>query len=150
MGKITLMDNDLIISVVPSTMIDLIWDKVLPHIRMVEEKSPEDISSDVTKEGLMKGELLLVVISRKVNIIAINVLDIRTLDTGMKVLYIPITAGAEMELWLDNFLKIIIAIAKDYNCVELRGLAVRNGWLRKLKPYGWDELFTTIRYKIGE
>jgi len=144
------MDNDLIISVVPSTMIDLIWDKVLPHIRMVEEKSPEDISSDVTKEGLMKGELLLVVISRKVNIIAINVLDIRTLDTGMKVLYIPITAGAEMELWLDNFLKIIIAIAKDYNCVELRGLAVRNGWLRKLKPYGWDELFTTIRYKIGE
>jgi hypothetical protein len=144
------MDKDLTIAAVPCTMIDLIWDKVVPFMKMVEEKSPEDVVGEVVKEELIKGNQLLATISRGSDIIAINVLEVRTLDTGIKVLYIPITAGAEMELWLDRFLGIAEAIAKDYNCVELRGLAVRNGWLRKLKPYGWEELFTTIRYKIGD
>ena len=142
--------SDLVIAAVPCTMIDLIWDKVLPFVKMVEEKTPEDIVAEVTKVELLKGALLLVTISRGTDLIAINVLDVRTLDSGVKVLYIPITAGSEMDLWIDRFLEITTAIAKDYNCVELRGLAVRNGWLRKLKPYGWEEMFTTIRYKIGE
>lgn len=144
------MDDKIIISTVPCGMINFIWDKVSPFINMVEEKSPEDIVEKVVKEQLSRGNQVLVIIYRNHDIIAINVLEIRTLDSDVKVLYIPITAGAEMELWLDDFLKIAIKIAKDQNCIELRGLAVRNGWLRKLKPYGWDELFTTIRYKIGE
>jgi len=143
------MDN-LIIGVVPYSMIDLIWDKVEPLLDKVVVKSPEDISSNVVKAELKLGRKALSTVSRGTEIIAINVLDIRTLDTGLKVLYIPITAGSEMENWLDQFLEIAIAIAKDNGCVELRGMAVRNGWLHKLKPRGWEELFTTIRYKIGE
>lgn len=144
------MDNDLTITTVPCAMINFIWNKIIPFIRMVEEKSPEDIVAEEVKKRLLNNDQLLVIIYRNSDIIAINVLQITTLDTGNKILYVPITAGAEMELWLDEFLKIAIAIAKDYNCIELRGLAVRNGWLRKLKPYGWEELFTTIRYKIGD
>ena len=142
--------NDLIIAAVPCTMIDLIWDRVEPFIQMVEVKSPEDVSSPVIKKELKKGNQLLVTISRNTDIIAINVLNVCTLDSGVKVLYIPITAGSEMELWLDRFLDIAIAIAKDHECVELRGSAIRGGWLRKLKSYEWEELFTTLRYKIGE
>ena len=144
------MDDSLTITNVPCALIDLIWDKVEPFIKMVEDKSPEDIVSEVTRNELVKGNLMLIVITRGADIVAINVLDIRTLDSGIKVLYVPITAGSEMKLWMERFLEIAIKIAKDYGCSELRGLAVRNGWLRKLKPYGWDELFTTIRYKIGE
>ena len=144
------MDKDLIISAVSCSMIELIWDQVKPFIKMVEVKSPEDIVESVVKEELLNGNQLLVIIYRGSDIVAINVLDVRTLDSGIKVLYIPITAGSEMELWIDKFLEIAISIAKDYDCVELRGLAIRNGWLRKLKPYGWEEMFTTIRYKIGE
>ena len=144
------MGRDLIITAVPATLIELIWDKVEPLIKLVEDKSPEDVVGKVTKEHLLAGNLLLIVIYRGTDIIAINILDVRTLDSGIKILYITITAGTEMELWMERFLVIAEAIAKDYGCVELRGLAVRNGWLRKLKPYGWDELFTTIRYKIGE
>lgn len=142
--------KELTITTVHSSMINIIWDKVEPLIKMVEQKSPEDIVSEVTKQELIKGNLVLVTISRGSDIIAIHILDVRTLDSGIKVLYIPIIAGSEMELWMDDFLEILVAIAKNYGCAELRGLAVRNGWLRKLKPYGWEELFTTIRYKIGE
>ena len=141
--------DDFVIGAVPATMIDLVWDRVEPLIRMVEEKS-DDVCSDVVKSNLKNGDQLLVTISCGAKILAINVLDVRTMDTGVKVLYIPITAGSDMEDWLERFLEIATAIAKDYGCTELRGLAVRNGWIRKLKPYGWEELFTTIRYKIGE
>lgn len=142
--------SDLVIGAVPATCIELVWDKVIPLIKMVEEKSPSDIDIGMVKERLLEGQNLLVTISRGSDIIALNVIDVKTLDTGVKVLFIPITAGSEMDLWLDRFLEIAIAIAKDYGCDELRGLACRDGWLRKLKPYGWEEVFTTIRYKIGE
>lgn len=142
--------DDFVVGAIPATAVDLIWDKVEPLIKMVEDKSPTDINTDVVKERLIGGYQLLVTISRGTEVIAVNVLDAKTLDTGIRVLYIPITAGSELEVWIDRFLEVAIAIAKDYNCVELRGLAVRNGWLRKLKPYGWEEMFTTIRYEIGE
>ncbi len=142
--------EELTIAAVPCAMINLIWDRVEPLLQMVVDKSPEDIVSEVTKGELLKGNLLLVTVSRGSDIVAINVLDVRTLDSGIKALYICITAGSEMDLWMDNFLEIVLAIAKDYNCAELRGFAVRNGWIRKLKPYGWEELFVTLRYKIGE
>ena len=142
--------NDLIISVVPCTMIDLIWDKALPIIKLAADKAPEDVCCKVVHDELCKGAKLLVTISRGADIIAVNVLDIRTLDTGIKILYIPITAGSEMEFWLEDFLEFVKVIAKNCDCVELRGLAVRNGWMKKLKPHGWEEMFTTIRCKLGE
>jgi hypothetical protein len=142
--------SDLIIAVVPWTMIDLIWEKVLPVIKLAADKAPEDVCCKVVHDELLKGDKLLVAISRGADIVAVNVLDMRTLDTGIKILYIPITAGAEMNLWMSDFLEFAKVIAKAHGCVELRGLAVRNGWMKKLKPHGWEEMFTTIRCKLGE
>lgn len=142
--------HDLKLSCVPAPMIELIWDKVEPLIDMVKEKSPDDVSIEAVKEQLMLGNVLLVTISRGADVIAVNVLEVRDLDTGLKAMYIPITAGTEMENWMEPFLELATNIGKDFNCIELRGIAVRKGWLRKLEPYGWEELFTTIRVKIGE
>ena len=142
--------SDLKMGVVPYTMIDLVWDRVLPVIQLAADKAPEDVCCQVIYDELANGAKLLVAISRGAEIIAVNVLDMRTLDTGIKILYIPITAGKEMDLWLDHFLVLAKDIAKAHNCVELRGLAVRNGWIKKLKPHGWEEMFTTIRCKLGE
>jgi hypothetical protein len=142
--------DDLIIAAVPCTMIDLVWDRIEPLIQMAVDKAPDDITVEMVKKRLVRGDQGLVTISRGADIIAINTLDVKVFDTGIRVLFIPITAGTEMELWLERFLEIAVAIAKDYNCTELRGLAARGGWLRKLKPLGWEEVFTTIRYKFGE
>ena len=144
------MKNNLSIAAIPAPMVDLVWDQVDPLIRSVQAKAPDDISPAVVKEELVSGRKTLVVINRKERIIAVNVLDIKVLDSGVKVLYIPITAGTEMKDWMEDFLNIATAIAKDCGCIELRGLAVRKGWMKKLEPYGWEEMFTTIRYRIGE
>ena len=136
------------IAAVPASMIDLIWDRVEPLIRSVEALAPEDISTPKVYEELSLGRKLLVTIARGTEVIAVNVLDVKELDSGIKVLYIPITAGKEIDSWLDQFLEVAKAVAKDYNCVELRGLAIRKGWLPKLKSHGWEEMFTTIRCKL--
>lgn len=137
-----------VIGAVPANMIDLIWDRVEPLIKTVEEKAPDDISLEVVRERLLSGNNLLVTVSSGPEIIAVNVIDIKELDTGMKILYIPITAGTDMENWIREFLDIAKAIALDHGCDELRGMAVRDGWLKKLKPYGWEPMFTTVRCKV--
>lgn len=144
-----LINKDFIIGAVPATMINLIWDKVKPLIDLVVDKS-DDVDVTIVKERLESGENMLVAIMRDQDIIAVNVLDIRLTDTGIKYLSIPITGGSELDAWVGDFLQIAEAIAKDYGCSEIRGVAVRDGWLRKLKPYGWKPLYTAIRYKIGE
>jgi hypothetical protein len=138
------------IAAVPANVIDLVWSRVEPLIRSVEALAPIDISTARVRDELRLGNKLLVTIARGEEIIAINVLDVRTLDSGAKVLYIPITAGTDIDSWLAEFLEVAEKIAIDYNCLELRGLAVRKGWLPKLKQYGWEEAFVTIRRKIGE
>ena len=131
-------------------MIDLIWDQVEPLIQLVKEKAPDDIDINTIYNDLKNCEKLLVIVSRGSKIIAVNVLEIRTLDTGIKFLSIPIIGGSELDDWAEDFMKIAIAVAKDFGCTELRGFAVRKGWLTKLKPFGWEEMFTTLRCKIGE
>jgi hypothetical protein len=135
---------------VPANMIDFVWDQVEPLIETVAKRAPDDIVTNVVKDYLYKGDKLLLVIARGKTIIAAHVLDVRVLESQTRVLYISISSGKEMDAWLDQFHKTCEAIAKDYSCTELRGLACRKGWMNKLQPYGWEEMFTTIRYKIGE
>ena len=135
---------------VPANMIDFVWDQVEPLIEEVAKRAPDDIITSVAKAELILGNKLLLIIARGKKIIAAHVLDVRVLDSQVRVLYISISSGKEMDSWLDQFHKTCEAIAKDYSCTELRGLACRKGWMSKLQPYGWEEMFTTIRYKIGE
>lgn len=138
------------IACVPANMLDFVWDEVEPLIDKVSSRTPDDIVTNVVKNELYKGNKLLLIIARGKKIIAAHVLELRVLDSQTRVLYISISAGTEMDAWLDQFHKTCEAIAKDYSCTELRGLACRKGWMGKLQPYGWEEMFTTIRYKIGE
>lgn len=144
------LEKKLVIGAVPATMIEIIWDQVEPLIQRVIDKAPDDLAMNKIKNDLICGNTLLVTISRKATIIAIHVMQVDTLDTGLKILYIPITAGDDLELWMENFLEYAKLVAKDHGCVELRGLSVRKGWMAKLKPFGWEEHFVTIRCKLGE
>ena len=132
--------SDLTLAAVPASLIDLLWDQIAPFIDMVADKAPDDIVTSKVKENCQAGS----------NIVAVNILDVKTLDSGMKVLYIPIIGGAELDNWSEDFMKLATEIAKDFGCSELRGMAVRKGWMTKLKPLGWEEMFTTVRCKIGE
>lgn len=138
------------IAMVPPSMVQFVWPKCLPYLNEVKKKAPDDICLDVTLNNAVNGHTLLVTVLDGDEVIAVNIMDVQTLETGVKVLYIPITGGTRMEEWMDEFLKMAHGIAKAHGCKELRGLAVRKGWLRKLSSYGWKEHFVTIKCKVEE
>lgn len=142
--------DKLVIAVIPATIIELIWSKVEALIESVAEKAPDDVVTSIIKDELLAGNKLLLMAAKGANVIGVGVLEVRVLDSGVRTLYIPIIAGSEMDEWMDKGFEVIEQIAKDYNCTELRGLAVRKGWLRKLESYGWEVAYTTLRCKIGE
>jgi hypothetical protein len=142
--------DGLAIALVPSNLIDIVWPQVAVILDRVVEKAPDDLVPSVVYDQLQSGFSTLMIISRGPKVIAINVFDIKILDSGIRTMYVPITAGDEMETWLGPAHEIAIQIAKHHGCKELRGIATRKGWMHKLKPLGWEELFMTIRCPIGE
>lgn len=138
------------IAAVPWEMIDLIWDRVAPLIQKVVEKAHGEITLDSVKARLKTGNSLLITISRGSDIVAVNTMELRIMDSGLRAMFIPITGGSELDGWMDQFLEVAKALAKDYNCTELRGLAVRKGWMRVLEKQGWEEVHTIIKCDLGE
>ena len=131
-------------------MVDILWDQVEPLLSMVSEKAPEDIVPEVTRKRLMAGDEALMVIQDADLIVGVVVLTVRTLDSGVKALFLPIVAGTDIDNWMHEGFQIVFKIAKQYGCTELRGVSARSGWMRKLKDYGWEEVFTTVRCGLGD
>ena len=139
-----------IIAAVPATMIELVWDKVTPHIDRVIEVAHGELTRESLFKRLISGNTLLITISLGADIVACNTLEVRTFDSGTKALFIPVVGGYDLDEWMPEFLVIAKAIAKDYECTELRGLAVRPGWTKKLKPHGWENVHMVIKCDLGE
>ena len=136
-------------TMVPIPLIPHIWDKVEPLIQNVVEKAPDDLTVDNCLDSLLSFNSILVTVTKGNDLVAINTLRIQTLESGTKALYIPITSGTNLDEWMPEFLELAKSVGRDHGCSELRGLASRKGWMSKLKPYGWEEVFTTIRCKFA-
>ena len=139
---------DINISAVPPSLIDVIYPMVEHHMIRAIARAENDITSETTKRRLKNGEAMLIVICDDDEIIAVNTLEVTEFETGHRALYIPITAGERMSEWLDDFLKMAMDIARDLNCVELRGISCRPGWIKALKSHGWYNINTVIGCKV--
>ena len=140
--------SELLITAIPQNLVEVVWEQVQPLIERVVNKAPDDLSVWAIKKRLVDGQTMLIAISEGSKIVAINVLSLEDLDSGKKVLVIPITAGDRMAEWMDDFFEVVTKIAKDFGCEELRGMSVRKGWMRILKERGWVENHTVVKCKI--
>ena len=131
-------------------MVEILWDQIEPLLGLVADKAPDDIVPDVVKKKLLAGDEALMIIQQADIIVGIVVLTVRTLDSGVKALFLPIVAGSDIDNWMNEGFAVIFKVAKQYGCTELRGVSARAGWMRKLKDYGWEEVFTTVRCGLGE
>lgn len=135
-----------VIAAIPPTLIDVVWSECVKYVQDVVDVSHDEITVDSVKQRCLDGHSLLLIVSRQGEIIAVNLLELRTFDSGIKALYVPVVGGTDMDIWMDQFLDVVKAIAKDFGCRELRGLAARPGWVRKLKSRGWEEVTIAMRH----
>ena len=142
--------SNYIIAAVPISLIEVLWDRVSPILQRVVDVSHKEISLESVKRDTLSGNTLLVAICKGKEIVAVNTIEINTLASGLKVLFVPVTGGDELDGWMDQFLEVAEAIGKEHGCQEIRGIAARRGWLRKLKDQGWQEYNVAIGKVIGE
>lgn len=138
------------ISAIPVTLIDVLWDKVKPLLMMPVNLSHGEIDIANVYERLKNGDALLLTVSKGREIIAVVTLEVREFESGLRTLHMPLVGGTDMKNWMERCIEISKAIAKDFNCTELRGTAVRKGWLRVLRDKGWEEVATIVKCPIGE
>jgi hypothetical protein len=132
------------LAAVPANMIDIIWDKVEPVLDRVVKVSNRELTLDGIKGRCINGKNLLVTVCAGKEIIAVVVLDVVEFESGLRALYIPVVGGENMNEWLADSFEVAKAIAKDFNCTEVRGLSVRKGWMRVLTKMNWQVITTVI------
>lgn len=126
------------------------WEELLPSIERVVKVSNDEFTAESIKARAVGGNSLMIVVFEGLEIIAVTTAEIVTYDSGLKSLLIPIFAGDGMMDWGKELLELYASIALQLGCNELRGLAVRGGWMRVLKDYGWKESYTVIKMPLGE
>ena len=136
------------IAAIPVTLVEVLWDRLLPHIQRVVDIAPDELTVEKIKERSLTADIVLTTISKGSNIIGVITLEIRTFDTGIRALYLPVIGGNEMFDWMDQYLDVAHAIAKDFNCQQIRGLAARKGWMRVLKDKGFEEVYTAVKCEV--
>lgn len=141
-------ENGYVISAIPADMIDVMWPLVEPHLQRVIDVAHGELTLYSLRERLKSAFSILIAINKGKDIIAVNTLEIRDFDSGLRALFIPVVGGNDMNEWMDDFLKVAKSIAIEHGCSELRGIAVRKGWIRKLEPEGWETLHQIVRYKL--
>jgi hypothetical protein len=133
----------------PYTMIKK-WDELLIHIERVVRVSNNEFSAESIKQRILSNNGMMMVVYEDEQIKAVNTAEVVTFDSGKRALMIPIFEGDDLFTWGPSWLEMLVDIAKEYNCTELRGLAVRGGWSRALKHYGWRANYEVITMPIGE
>jgi hypothetical protein len=137
-------------SIVPPALIPVIWEKIQPYLKPVADVSSGDLTEESIFKDMRNGENVVVVIIDDYRIIGVNTLQVHTFNSGLKCLYIPIIGGERIDEWGEEFFCMCKEIAKQNGCTELRGMAARGGWLRKLKQHDlhWQSCYEVIKYDL--
>ena len=120
------------------------WDEILPHIERVVEASKDELCADIIKAKLLDGHSIIVAIFSKEKMLAVTTAEVVVYDSGLRSLLVPVFGGDGLFEWGAEWLEVIKKIATELNCAEIRGLAVRGGWMRILKDYGFSESHVVI------
>lgn len=135
MSNVVPLPEDYAIGAITPAQLHVVWDEVVPHLERVIEVSHGDLTLASVRNRLVAGEQQLYVVSRHGEIVAVFCTDVQTLESGLRVLRVPIIGGEELDLWVDYAVSAWRRLARELMCDRIRGLG-RQGWTRKLAPYG--------------
>ena len=140
----------IIFSVVPSALIPIIWSQIEGYLVPVADVSSGDLTIESIQRDMKDGTCIAIVVIDNDKIIGINTLQVHTFNSGLKCLYVPIIGGERIDEWGEEFFCMCKDFAKQSGCTELRGMAARTGWLRKLKHHDlhWQSCYDVIRYDL--
>ena len=133
---------------VPPHLVEVLWDKIEPHMQRVVDASGGEITCDTMKQKALNDKCMFILVACGADVVAVNSIEICTYDSGLKAMLIPVVGGHEAFEWGPNFLSFCNDLAKGSGCTEMRGFSSRQSWLRVLKDYGWYESHFVIKCEV--
>ncbi len=134
------------IAIVPSNLIPVIWDQCSPHIDLVVERTPDELSTETILAKLMRHDAEIIAVIEEDKIIACVIFEITTCDTGHRFLYVSQICGAKMNEWFSDCLELLKIVARGFDIHEIRGASIRKGWDRILDQNDWKDCYTVKKY----
>lgn len=131
--------------IVPIGLINILWDKIEPHVRRVVKASAGEITCESVKQKALEDKCGIILVCKGSEVVAVNTIEVCTYDSGMKALLVPVVGGNEAFEWGPAFLAECNQLAKSLGCSEMRGFSTREAWKRVLKDYGWEESHFVIK-----
>lgn len=127
-----------------------VWLEVEPFIQGVVDHGYGDITIQSTRNQLMAGELQLFCIGHSSGEIhAVFCTDVMTMESGQRILRVPIIGGVEMAGWEKAFIEAIRNLGRELMCDRVRGLG-RPGWKRAWKKFGLHEVYTAYELETEQ
>lgn len=136
------------ITALPTTLVEVLWSRIAPSLSLVVSKLPNELDISAIKDKAVNGDILIVIVSQKSEIIAAITLEIKVFDSGLKVMYIPAIGGTDFFEWEDDLFNAIKGLSRLYECTEIRAVAARLGWHKLAKTRQWEEVYTTFKFKL--
>lgn len=114
------------------------------------DDNPLEINQAVVKYSILKNKAKLVTVTRNMEIVALILLQPVVYPTGYKILQVSSVSGEYMEEWLDSLITLLNKFALEENCVEIRTVTKRKGWIKILEKYNWKPLYEIITYLVPQ
>lgn len=142
----------LTIVAVPVGLIEILWDRIKPHLDKAMEFAKGECTSETVKVRALKGDTMFITVNLEQEIVAVISVMLDSYDTGKQALIVGSIGSASdipMEEWFNQAFNVLKGIALDLGCTEIRGHAGRQGWVKKLKNTGWKEAYVTFIHEVS-
>lgn len=146
--KVPLYDPGLILStsyevlLLGEGIVGQVWDKVVPILEEDADLWSRGQTLASLKEGLENGAFrLLVVMDAAKWVRFVGIVGTEDYPTGC-VLHVYYGTGLDLEQYLERLLETLQVFASQWDCTMVT-ISGRLGWMRKLKPYGYE--FESVR-----
>ena len=137
------------ISAVKPELIPVIWPIVKPMLEAPIKYSHNELCIDDMYDRLIKGEMLLLTINKKSEVVAAITCEKRDFPTGKTILNVTTAGGSALQDWFEDLDKVMDRVAKEYGCEEIY-IVGRPGWVRVLKNVGYEKIHTVVSRKVGD
>ena len=142
------------LAVIPHWLLLKVWPQVEHFFKRIVRDNPDEITIEGIQRRLLdKSENLAVVLDPNDMAVGAFTYGFMTMDTGKIAMVLPVLAGDEAPVWLEDIIGEVHRIATAENCYEVRCLGCRRGWARMVKRYvlkappGKEGY--TLKFKVG-
>ena len=122
------------------------WPDIGEYVDRALAYSHDDTTQFNIMAGILNERMICAVITIDHEIQGVGILEVAQLRNH-RVLHCPIFSGDDLESWVEEWMDVWVAIARELKCdrVTIKG---RQGWARYAKRFGFEHQYTMMSLDI--